>query len=132
MSIDSPPTLIVSPPARPVPPVSRASHAPLPASARCAKPSRSGKRTAQASTLARIRKAKKRAPKRCASERRTGRTAPFAIGAGGAALLRRHAQRAVEADGLAVEHRVLDDVARQGGELARLAEAARNTGLRGH
>src|SRR5437763_9168399 len=36
-----------------------------------------------------------------------------------------HANRAVEADGLAVEHRVLDDVHHQRGELVRTAQPAR-------
>src|SRR5881409_2043986 len=39
-----------------------------------------------------------------------------------ALLARRHAQRAVEADRLAVQHRVLDDVAHERRELARPAE----------
>src|SRR5215218_869153 len=41
----------------------------------------------------------------------------------GRSLLRSHADGAVEADGLAVEHPVLEDVADQGGVLLGLAEA---------
>src|SRR5437879_7825640 len=43
----------------------------------------------------------------------------------------RHAQRAVEPDGLAVQHRVLDDVARQRRVLARPPEARRGRDLGG-
>src|SRR5436190_16183558 len=40
-------------------------------------------------------------------------------------LARRHADRAVEADGFAVEHGVLDDVHRERTAFVRLAEAGR-------
>src|SRR5438067_1121214 len=48
-----------------------------------------------------------------------------------ALLARRHAQRAVEADRLAVQHRVLDDVAHERRELARPAETRGKGDLRG-
>src|SRR4051812_2622274 len=40
-------------------------------------------------------------------------------------LLGRHAQRAVQPDGLPVEHRILSDVTRERGKLARLTESRR-------
>src|ERR1700677_2654205 len=50
---------------------------------------------------------------------------PQACAASSLALARRHSQRAVETDGLAVEHAVLDDVACQLRVLGGLAQARR-------
>src|SRR5262245_58936010 len=127
MSSDSDPTLIWSPVAWPLPPVSWAIHVPPPASMRCTAPRRSGKLIAQARTLARTSSPKNRRPKRCGADQRgrlmtvsaisefgRGLSSPHPnpLPGGEGTLLRRHPQRAVEPDGLAVQHRVLDDVAR--------------------
>src|SRR5215470_16785141 len=124
MSIERVPTLIWSPAARALPPVSCAAHVPLPARTRWARPRWLGRLTAHARMLANTRRAKKRRPKRCGSESRT-RLATLV-----ATSLRGHPQGAVEADSLAVEHRVLDDVASQGRELGRLPETGRERDLR--
>src|SRR5437899_8195859 len=73
-------------------------------------------------------------PTPCRTKTWARRSVPHALGAHVYGTFRRrprrplpgrHAQRAVEPDGLAVQHRVLDDVARQRRVLARPPEARR-------
>ena len=65
-----------------------------------------------------------RCVRRCCKRGRGGALPPPARG-----LFRRHSNRAVEADRLAIEHRVLDDVARQRGILVRMSQPRRERHL---
>src|SRR4051794_4650699 len=57
-------------------------------------------------------------------------TAPFpTVDSRKARLLGRHAKGAVQPDGLPVQHRILSDVTREGGELGRLPEPRRERDL---
>src|SRR5262245_56032647 len=94
---------------------------------RCTRSSFCGRTMYQASTLNEARITKNRSPNFCAS---LSCTDVMGEEVRAALLLWRHAQRAVEADRLAVQHRVLDNVPRQGGKLTRLSQARREWNLR--